>query len=195
MTSKLLSDIGMCLNSKQTVVFERLLTKVDYKPESYDVKSSCGMSIVIIPRKGYTVYQFYLSDATFEKIQAHLSLIQSIDGFVKIIDVYPDFNTIEFEKVEPIIHVEIGKISVKPFVSLEKLMNHVCQTLVDLKMASVCHRDLTLDNIGYSSAKDKYLVYDFETMSVDDGEEECSKNRDLHTFLESIKFHKLQVVE
>lgn len=191
MTSKLLSDIGMCLNSKQTVVFEELLTKIQYTPESCDVKSSGGMSIVIIPRNGFTVYQFYLSDATFEKIQAHLSLIQSIDGFVKIIDVYPTLNTIEYERVEPIVHVEIGKISVKPFVNPEKLMNHVFQTLVDLKLKSACHRDLTLDNIGYSSAKDKYLVYDFETMSVDDGE--CSKNRDLYTFLDSIKFHKLKM--
>lgn len=191
MTSKLLSDIGMCLNSKQTVVFEELLTKIGYTPESCDVKSSGGMSIVIIPRNGFTVYQFYLSDATFQKIQAHLSLIQSIDGFVKIIDVYPEFNTVEFEKVEPTIHVEIGKISVEPFVSLEKLMNDVVQTLVDLKMKGACHRDLTLDNIGYSRTKDKYLVYDFETMSVDDGE--CGKNRDLHTFLESLKFHKLKV--
>lgn len=192
MTSKLLSDIGICLNSKQTVVFEELLGKVGYTPSHYDVKSSCGMSIVIIPRDGFTVYQFYLSDATFEKIQTHLSLIQSIDGFVKIIDVYPDFNTIVYEKIEPIVHVEIGKISVKPFVNVEKLMNNVVQTLVDLKMKGACHRDLTLDNIGYSHTKDKYLVYDFETISVDDAE--CSKNRDLNTFLESIKFHKLNVV-
>lgn len=191
MMSKLLSDIGMCLNSKQTIVFEEVLVKVGYTPEHYDVKSSGGMSIVIIPKRGFTVYQFYLSDATFENIQTHLSLIQSINGFVKIIDVYPTLNTIEFEKVEPTIHVEIGKISVEPFVNLEKLMNDVFQTLVDLKLKGACHRDLTMDNIGYSRAKDKYLVYDFETVSVDEGE--CGKNRDLYTFMDSLKFHKLVV--
>lgn len=192
MTSELLSDIGICLNDRQTTVFTSLLSWISYTPDKYNVKSSCGMSIVIVPLCKSRVYQFYLSESTFQKIQTNLQIIQSIDGFVKILDLYPEFNTIVYEKIEPIIDILTNdnvKFKVKETVDVKRLMNDVFQLLVDMKSKNLCHRDLTLDNIGYSKLKDKYLVYDFETIAID--KELAYQNKDMYTFIESIKFHEL----
>ena len=190
MTSELLSDIGICLNDRQTNVFTSLLSLISYTPEKYDVKSSGGMSIVMVPHGKSIVFQFYLSDFIFDKIQTNLTLVQSINGFVKILDVYPEFNTIVYEKIDPIVDTTLFKV--KETVDAKRLMNDIFQLLVDLKSSNLYHRDLTLDNIGYSAIKDKYLVYDFETLAVDT--ESTYQNKDMYTFMDSVKFHKVKVV-
>ena len=139
--------------------------------------SSSGLSVIIIDKqdKDY-IYQYYLSMSTYEKVKKniqHLNELQ-IKGFVKAYSFDDEFRLIKYQKIEPIIENNFD---------IFKLKNDILKILIELKKNNISHGDLTLDNIGFYSKENRFILYDFETITFD-----TEQSNDLYTFLKSINF-------
>lgn len=182
----IIDDLGIHMTENQIKLFTQILTLFpDIKNLSF--QSSSGSSVVISDNSDKNrIYQFYLFEKTFEQVKLTCNILKelNLDGFVKSIDYLDQYQTIIFERVEPIVKWEDKNVSY----NISLLINNMLRTCYDMKKFGITHNDLRLDNIGYSPIKNKYLVYDFETVNFNH-----KHNTDLYTLFNSINFHKSSI--
>ena len=172
----IINDLGVHLTQFQYGLLQGILFNVIKTDISHlSFTSSSGNSIIILDKD--VVYQFFLYPSIYHHV---LKVgIAKIPGFVSILDFDDRYQLIIFERVEPVVNVYNNKL----YCNLVYLLNDVFHTLLILKKWGVSHNDLTLDNIGYSPKRNRYLIYDFESVNFD-----SDTSSDLYTLLKSVQF-------
>lgn len=169
-------ELGLDLSPRQYKLVTDLITKFELNIDSMTYSS--GRSLIFYKPK--SVYQLYLSDELFNKVIYNINLCNNIEGVVKYYNIYPTLNTIEYERVEPIYNITTNRINVNStfysdiYTILESFLNH-----------HLVHGDFCCDNIGYSHAQQKYVVYDLETVRYMTNEDDYI---DKHRFEKSLNF-------
>lgn len=176
--TNIVSQLGIYMTKQQLSLFKTAIDFLKIDINTVKLKSSSGTSIVIIPKNMNMVYQFYLFNKTFYKVIENCNSILDLDGFVTMYGHYSHVQTVIFERIEPILEI-INTIDVNT------LRQHVIRVIINMTNRGITHNDLTLDNIGYSSIRKQFLIYDFETINSN------NTNVDLYKFNKSLKFHNL----
>ena len=188
--------LGLALSDNRRNMVEGAINKY-IQNEKYELTASSGSSVIILPEDRDFVIQVYFNDKTYEKIYfyKHAGYLPE-NVFVNILSFDEEHNAIMFEKIETVITSEnLSGLSqgeqstLKNDLSVEqqkKLYNDVSIHIDTLGSYCMTHGDLTLDNIGYSSKRDMYVLYDFDTLKYN-LDETC--DADSISFESSINFH------
>jgi hypothetical protein len=172
----LLSEFGLDLSFHQHRMIQILILKFDLDVNSCTYSS--GRSLIFL--KHDKAYQLYLTNELFEKVLQNLDTCHEIEGIVKQYIIHPKFNTVEYERIEPIYNVVTNSIIVN-----DSFYSDIYTILESFLKYRIVHGDFCCDNIGYSSKQKRYVIYDLETVRpMRYGDEEIDKNR----FEKSVKF-------
>lgn len=142
----------------------------------YNLTDSSGSSIVILMSEKPYVYQLYLHRKTYEKIIRNYERIKEHTHLVKLLDVFPEYNVIKWEKIIP--------LTKTPFLQkIDIIERELMIGLDQMHKYGVYHGDATLDNAGINS-DGVYVWYDFDSSGL--------RSRADYTQLQrSIKYHSL----
>lgn len=172
----IINDLGIHLTQLQYGLLQGILFNVIKTDISHlSFTSSSGNSIIILDKN--VVYQFFLHANTYHHVLKVGAV--KIPGFVSILDFDDKYQLVVFERVEPVVNVYNNKLHC----NLVYLLNDIFHTIFIMKKMGISHNDLTLDNIGYSLKRNRYLIYDFENVKIN-----SDVNSDLYTFLKSVQF-------
>lgn len=149
-------DIGLALSVYQKKMVNNVVKDFNLKFE--DMTYSSGRSLIF--KKNDTVYQLYLAEALFNIVCHNIKLSANVNGIVKMINIYPKYNTIQYEYVEPIYDIHTKTIKA----DLKRLYHDVKTILKNLDINQLVHGDFCCDNMGYSQVQNKYVLYDLETL-------------------------------
>lgn len=180
MMDELIYELGVYLNKTQTQELKIIIKNLfNNDLTNIELTSSSGLSVVIIDKTNIkNIYQYYLSISTYEKVKNNVKRLNemNIQGFVKAYSFDDELRLIKYQRIVPIIENQFD---------IFKLKNDVFKILLEMKNNNISHGDLTLDNIGFDLEGEKYLLYDFETLTFDTTPKQSN---DLYTFLKSINF-------
>ena len=172
----LLSELGLDLSFHQHRMIRNLILKFDLDVDSCTYSS--GRSLIFL--KHDKAYQLYLTDELFKKVLQNIQTCYIIDGVIQHYIIHPKHNTIEFERVEPIYNINTNSIIVN-----DTFYSDVYTILESFLKHRIVHGDFCCDNIGYSSKRKRYVIFDLETVRyMQYGDEEVDTNR----FEKSVKF-------
>lgn len=176
----IINELGIYMTSSQYDKLIDIINNVLYGDiDNIKLTCSSGTSIVIInENEPNVIYQYFLHERMYKKVFD--VCLQRIDGFVQLITFHDDYQLLVFERIEPVVNITDNTCNF----NLSILLNDIFHTLITMKKLNISHNDLTLDNIGYSKIRNRYLVYDFETIKF-----ETKDSNDLYSFLKSINFH------
>lgn len=174
----LLYDLGINLKENHISDMKIIINKL-FNNDFSRVQLTCssGLSIIILDKSNEEyVYQYYLSNHTYDKVLNNVLKLNDmcIHGFIKMYEHDDELRLIKYQKIVPIIDDAFD---------ISKIKNDVFKVLIQMKKYNITHGDLTLDNIGFSPIENRYLIYDFETMNFN-----SEQDVDLYIFLKSINF-------
>jgi len=191
--------VGIAVNSKERLIIESLAKKY-YPNEKYELKTSSGSSIIIFPTETNTVVQYYLNEKTCQNIKnMYVSGLIPKDVFVDIIEFDEEYPAVVFEKIVPIITEDnlrgltqceqstlVNDLSKK---SIVQLISQMKENITILIRNQLSHGDCTMDNVGYSKNRNRFVLYDFDTLKINT----VSRDLDLKSFYNSAKFHMVRM--
>lgn len=178
-----LDDFGIYLDECQYQKLYDMMIKCSVG-DNFKIDCSSGRSIIINIDNSDYVYQFYLNTMHFNTVLHNSELVKNLNGFVNIIDILYDYDTIIYEKLIPIYNIQDNTITL--FTSLDQFYNDISLILYTLRLTSLVHGDFTCDNIGFSTTTNEYVLYDLETLKFNDNT--CT---DIYRVNDSLLFHHI----
>ena len=193
-------ELGEYLDKKQKKDVYKIV-KI-YCDGQYDLKSSSGNSIVIVPTDKPIVVKVYLSHVIFNKVYSNYQLgVFDSFVFVNVFSACPKLQSVVMEKVIPVVSdtclqtiYDTGTSNIRNEKSIKEMkkIKSDCEKNVDqLKKMKLVHNDFTLDNVGYSKHRDAYVLFDIDSCA-----DQTSNNiyRDEQSLSSSIDFHNVNII-
>jgi hypothetical protein len=165
--------------------------------DRYKLTSSSGNSVIIMPDDKEIVIKVYFSKIIFNKVYSGYNMGDiNHNAFVMILACYPNYNSVVMERLIPVISDACMLSIVNDGVStlrdeytqtqIDKIYNDCFDALALFEQTQFVHNDFTMDNVGYSVKRDKYVLFDFDDYYFKD---EKGNRRDCNSFSKTLEFH------